>query len=196
MNLKPRIAMTVSGAVLALALAAAPAQADHQYAFGKHRASHEVYDYARVLSVTPIVRYVTVRTPVQECWEETRHYSVERRPNTAGGALIGAIIGGVVGHQFGSGRGNDAATVAGTLIGAAVGSDTARKRAYERGDYGTTTYAKPIRRCETNYQAREEERIDGYQVVYRYNGQRYSTRMPHDPGKRIRVRVDVRPSIG
>lgn len=194
MNVTRRI-MT-SGVLLAMAFAVAPAQAEHQYAVPAHRSGQAVYDYAKVLSVEPIVRYVTVRTPVQECWEETRHYTVDRRPNTAGGALVGAIIGGVVGHQFGSGRGNDAATVAGTLIGAAVGSDAARKRAYERGGYGTTTYAKPIRRCETNYQAHEEERVDGYRVVYRYNGQRYATRLPHDPGKRLRVRVDVRPSVG
>ena len=196
MNIKPWIATAASSVVISMALTATPAVAGHHYAVGKSRASHEVYDYAKVLSVKPIVRYVTVSTPVRECWEETRHYTVERRPNTAGGALVGAIIGGVVGHQFGSGRGNDAATVAGSLIGAAVGSDAARKRARERGDYGTTTYAKPIRRCETNYEQREEERVDGYRVVYRYHGQRYATRLPYDPGNRIRVRVDVRPSAG
>ena len=195
MNIKPWIATSIGAVVLSVALTA-PANAGHHFAFGKTNASRAVYDYARVVSVEPIVRYVTVTTPVKECWTETRHYTVEHRPNTAGGALVGAIIGGVVGHQFGSGRGNDAATVAGTLIGAAVGSETARKRAYERGDYGTTTHARPVRRCETNYQSREEERIDGYRVIYKYHGQRYSTRMPYDPGDRIRVRVDVRPTAG
>ena len=29
-----------------------------------------VYDYAKVCQLTPIVRYVTVTTPVKECWEE------------------------------------------------------------------------------------------------------------------------------
>ena len=197
MNIKPWIATTMGAVVVSVALTATPAEAGgHHYAIGKSRASHDVYDYARVVSVKPIVRYVTVTTPVKECWNETRHYTVEHRPNRAGGALLGAVIGGVVGHQFGSGRGNDAATVAGSLIGAAVGSETARRRAYERGEYGTTSYSKPIRRCETNYQAHEEERIDGYRVVYRYNGQKYSTRLPYDPGDRIRVRVDVRPTAG
>ena len=196
MNLKPRITTILGGVIVSMALTATPALADQHYAFGKRHGDSHVYDYAKVLSVKPIVRYVTVETPVRECWEETRHYTVERRPNTAGGALVGAIIGGVVGHQFGSGRGNDAATVAGSLIGAAVGSESARKRARERGDYGSTTYAKPVRRCETNYQSHQEERVDGYQVVYRYHGQRYSTRLPYDPGNRIRVRVDVRPTVG
>jgi len=31
-------------------------------------------------------------------------------------------------------------------------------------------------------------------VVYAYNGRKYSTRTPFDPGKRIKIRVDVRPA--
>ena len=104
---------------------------------------------------------------------------------------MGAIIGGVVGHQFGSGRGNDAATVAGTLVGAAIGSDAARRRNPDR--YATTQHSRPVTRCETQYREHEEERVDGYEVVYRYHGQKYATRMPHDPGERIRIRVDIRP---
>ena len=150
----------------------------------------------RVLKVEPIIRYVTVSTPVQESWQESRQYTVNHRPRTAGGTLVGAVIGGVIGHQFGSGRGNDAATVAGTVIGAAIGNGAARKRAEADGYYGQSTYSRPVRRCATNYQTHQEERIDGYRVVYKYHGQRYSTRMPYDPGERIRIRVDVRPVAG
>jgi uncharacterized protein YcfJ len=39
-----------------------------------------------------------------------------------------------------------------------------------------------------------EERIDGYRVVYQFQGQKYATRMPYDPGRELRVRVDVRPA--
>jgi uncharacterized protein YcfJ len=178
--------MTMSGAAVALmSLAAQPALADG-YAYGRDRA---VYDYARVLSVQPNVRYVTVRTPVQECWEETRTYAVDHRPaGSVGGTIVGAIIGGVVGHQFGSGRGNDAATVAGTLLGAAIGNDAAKRHApYE------THYERPVRRCETRYTSRQEERIDSYRVIYTYNGRKYATDTPFDPGNRLRIRVDVRP---
>jgi uncharacterized protein YcfJ len=178
--------MTLSGAAVALmSLVAQPALADG-HAYGRDRA---VYDYARVLSVQPNVRYVTVRTPVQECWEETGTYAVEHRPaGNAGGTIVGAIIGGVVGHQFGSGRGNDAATVAGTLLGAAIGNDVSKRRSpYE------THYQRPVRRCETRYTSREEERIDSYRVIYTYNGRKYATDTPFDPGNRLRIRVDVRP---
>ena len=96
----------------------------------------------------------------------------------AGKTLFGAILGGVIGHQFGSGRGNDAATVAGTLIGAAVANGGDRRPYYQ-----TTEYSRPVTRCETNYRTHQEERIDGYDVVYKYHGRTYATRTPFDPGQ-------------
>ncbi len=156
-----------------------------------HRRSGKAqYDYAQVISADPIVRLVTVKTPRRECWQDTEIVTEHRgRQRDAGGALVGAIIGGVVGNQFGSGRGNDAATVAGALIGAAAGGN-----ANGKGHREVVRYERPVERCETTITETQEERIDGYRVVYRYNGQRYSTRMPFDPGDRLRVRVDVRPA--
>lgn len=190
MNVKlPLVSAANLAAVAAFAAAvlAVPANAAGN-AYGRQGV---VYDYARVVSAEPNIRYVTVTTPVRECWEETRYYTVENRPaGSFAGTLMGAVIGGVVGHQFGSGRGNDAATVAGTLIGAAIGDSSSRARRVEE----TTEYARPVRRCETQYQSHEEERIDGYRVIYEYHGQKYATDTPYDPGDRIRIRVDVRPA--
>lgn len=154
------------------------------------RSSVPVYDYAKVVSSQPIFRYVTVKTPIRNCWQETEYYSTYRPRNVSGSTVAGAIIGGVIGHQFGSGHGRDAATIAGSLIGAAVGSGTA----YARGSYGTARYSRPVERCATRYQDRQERRIDGYNVTYRYRGQTYATRMPYDPGKKIKVRIDIRPA--
>jgi len=157
------------------------------------RSQGPIYDYADVISAKPIVRYVTVTTPVKECGRTLSTIRVnERPPGAATSALFGAIIGGVVGHQFGSGHGNDAATVVGTLIGATIGNRSAYRR--HPGTYGAVQYSRPIKRCKTQYREHQEERIDGYDVLYRYNGQRYSTHMPHDPGHKIRVRVDIRPA--
>lgn len=148
------------------------------------------YAYARVLSVQPIVRKVKVKRPVRQCYRDVEYYSVDRPARgTGANTLVGAIVGGVVGHQFGSGRGNDAATVAGTLIGAAIANDAAQRRY----GYETVEHARPVERCKTKIKKIREERIDGYHVVYRFNGQKYATRMPYDPGREIRVRVDVRP---
>ena len=164
--------------------------ADHDYRVARN--SQAIYDYARVISSEPIINYVTVSTPVRECWQETQYYTVDRGArHTRGGTLVGALIGGVIGHQIGSGRGNDAATVAGTLIGAAIGNDAARQN-YDGDRY--ERHARPVKRCETNYREHREQRIDGYRVTYRYKGQKYMTEMPYDPGNRIRVRVDIRPA--
>ena len=152
-----------------------------------------VYDYAKVISSQPILRYVTVKTPVRECWQDTEYYTAyEPSHKVRRSTLAGAIIGGVIGHQFGSGHGKDAATIAGSLLGAAIGNDVAHRRsdAY----YSSTRYSRPVERCTTRYREHRESRIDGYEVVYRYKGQKYATRMPYDPGRRIRVRVDIRPA--
>ena len=163
--------MTAGLAAAALLGVSTAALADHErglhratavslsgYAQESGRRSGPVYDYARVISAEPIVRYVTVTTPVRECWQETEYYTVDRPvPGAGASTLVGAIVGGVVGHQFGSGRGNDAATIAGTLIGAAIGNDTARHR--YGADRVSTEYGRPVRRCETR--APKRRRNDG-----------------------------------
>jgi uncharacterized protein YcfJ len=185
---------TVSGlAVVLLALATTPVSAA-EYKYVKVRNSGPVYDYARVLSAEPIVRYVTVDTPLRECWEETEYYTVDRPARSAAGStLFGALVGGVIGHQFGGGRGKDVATALGSVVGAAIGNDSAKRR-YATSDYRSTRYSRPVTRCETTYQSREVERIDGYRVVYKYNGRKYATRTRHEPGSRLRIRVDVSPA--
>ncbi|NNL55276.1 MAG: glycine zipper 2TM domain-containing protein [Woeseia sp.] len=186
MNVNYRKIRAVTASLALMVAAAGPAQAE------RYGQSGAVYDYATVVNVEPIVRLVTVTTPVRECWDERREYAVDNRRGSSGGAtLFGAILGGVLGHQFGSGSGNDAATAAGALLGAAIGSDAARRAPR---DYERETYSRPVRRCQTNYTSTEEERVDGYNVTYRYHGQKYRTRMPYDPGERLRIRVDVRPA--
>ena len=178
-----KLAVTLTLASLVMAT---PALADHNN--GRRGPQ---FDYARVISAEPIIRYVTITTPVRECYQDVEYYTVDRRaPGTGASTLVGAIIGGVIGHQFGGGHGRDVATVAGTLIGAAIGSDSAR-RSY---GYQSTQYSRPVERCNTIIRERQEERIDGYNVVYRYKGQKYATRMPYDPGRELRVRVDIRPA--
>lgn len=191
LNRKRTIAAFAAAAALAFT---GTALADHgrTVTVSGYAGSHAArYDYARVVSADPIVRYVTVRRPVQNCWNDVEYFTVNRpAPGVGAQTLAGAIVGGVIGHQFGSGRGNDAATVAGTLIGAAIANDSAHRR----HGYVATQHSRPVRRCETVVREHREERIDGYRVTYRYNGQTYRTRMPYDPGRELRVRVDIRPS--
>jgi len=170
--------------VTSVTLAAPPSWSNSRH----NRAYDDGYDYAPVVRAEPIVRQVRVETPRRECYDDVR--TVESRPHISdpavgGRTLLGGIIGGVIGHQFGSGRGQDAATVAGAAIGAGVGYDSARRA------YGTSTTQEVVQRCEVRYEDQYEERIDGYRVTYEYNGREYTTRMPYDPGSKIRVRVAV-----
>jgi uncharacterized protein YcfJ len=186
--------MRIAGALIVLtgltastlALAAPPPWSNSRH----NRDNYDGYDYAPVTRVEPIVRQVRIETPRRECWDETQ--VVESRPHISDPAvgartLLGGIVGGVIGHQFGSGRGQDAATIAGAVIGSGIGYDSARRRAV------TSTEERVVQRCETRYEKAYEERIEGYRVTYEYNGRQLTTRMPYDPGERIRVRVAVAP---
>ena len=45
-------------------------------------------------------------------------------------------------------------------------------------------------RCRTVTNWRDTDRVLGYEVTYRYGGREYTTRMDHDPGNRLRIRVN------
>lgn len=188
--MKTTLLTTALASALATTIAAAPAAlADHK---GRKFNRDGFNDYAQVIEVEPLTRTVVVSTPRRECWEEET-----RRPvvhvvggDSAGGMIIGGIVGGVIGHRIGRGHsGRDAATLAGTLIGATIGHDVAHKSARvtesEQVDY--------VQRCRVAHERHTEERVDGYEVTYRYGGETFTTRLPYDPGKRLRVRVSVAP---
>lgn len=187
--------MRVAGALIVLTgltVSAAALASPPSWSSSRHSGAYDDdYDYAPVTHVEPIVRQVRVETPRRECYDEVR--TVETRPDISepgvgAKTLLGGVIGGVIGHQFGSGRGRDAATVAGVLIGSNVGYDSARRTA------GSREEDVVVQRCQVRYENQYEERIDGYRVTYEYNGREYTTRMPYDPGERMRVRVAVAPA--
>ena len=132
--------------------------------------------YATVISSTPVT--ATVAVPQQVC--DAGQQLVRPAP-TGVGAVIGAIAGGVIGHSFGGGFGQAAATGIGAVAGAAVGDQVEANAA--------PVSAVPVQRCHTVSTYREE--VLGYDVMYEYAGQRYSTRMARDPGTRLAI--DVRP---
>jgi uncharacterized protein YcfJ len=146
-------------------------------------------DRADVVAVQPLVRHVKISTPRQECWDETVSVYQPPAARTYTPEIFGSILGAAVGNQFGSGSGRDIATVAGAVLGGSLGHDVKNRRAQAGGH----TYETVQQRCETVVSEHVEERIDGYDVTYRYNGREYLTRMPHDPGSTIRVRVAVSP---
>jgi len=185
--------MRVKSKVLAAAAMLGVAATGNAFAHGqghKHRSvgyrapAATQYVYARVVDVEPMVRYVTVERPRQECWDE-----VVREParpfGRAGQTAAGGIIGAAIGRQFGSGNDRDALT----LLGAAAGAAVANQRAARNEVYRDVA----VQRCEVVSERVTEERIDGYLVTYDYQGRNYTMRTAAPPGDRIQLAVDVRP---
>ncbi len=52
---------------------------------------------------------------------------------------------------------------------------------------------REVERCRTVQEVREVP--SGYDVTYRYGGRDFVTRMPFDPGRRVRIAVDIRPVV-
>lgn len=180
------LAVAVSLALASGAALADPTQGPHGNAYDRDGD----YDFANVVRVEPLRRQVHVSEPVRECWQEAAQPSEGPFSyNHIGGTLIGSALGIAAGNQIGHGRGKDAARVAGALIGGAIGHNVSVDR--KRQLYGTQS--RTVERCDVRYRDRVEERADGYEVTYEYAGRQYVTRMPHDPGERLRVRVDVTP---
>ena len=134
-------------------------------------------EYANVVSATPVTGSFPV--PRQQCAESTQ--VVPAQPS-GGGALVGAIIGGLVGNQIGHGAGRAVATGIGAVAGAGIGNHAEM--------VNSPGQVVPVRDCRTV--SSYESRVIGYDVVYEYHGQRYTTRTATDPGPRLAI--DVRPT--
>ncbi len=161
----------------------------HQkYHDDNHYSERSYQEKASVTHVEPLYTTVRVSTPQRECYERPQHRSDYRQQESYTGTIAGGLIGGVLGNQFGKGSGNTVMTIAGTLLGGSIGRDADRyssqvNSGYDRGE-----------ECRITQHVHEEQRIDGYLVTYRYQGQTYSTEMDHHPGKHIPINVSVRPA--
>jgi len=150
------------------------------------------YATARVNNIDPIVKNVEVSTPKRECWEEeiSRPVYTEHRNNT-GDVLFGGLVGGVVGNQFGHGRGKTAATVVGSIIGAAVANDVTESNRHVT----RSTSVEYEHRCRVTHTSYTEQRVEGYWVTYRYKGEIFTSRLDEEPGKRLKIKVQVTPEF-
>lgn len=172
------VAVAVASALLGAPLAQANGWSEYGYA------------KARVVGVEPIMRTVQVRGPAERtCWTENRTREITRpqyNPDTIGNTLIGAVIGGVIGHQFGHHGRYTASTAAGALLGGAIGNNLSH------GNVRSYTVNEPVQRCRVRHREHTVQQVVAYRVRYRYRGQVYTTRMDHDPGRFIRLRVSKR----
>lgn len=183
--------------------------------------SQTMIDTARVRSVQP--QYQNTQVPRQECttrWRSAhdsratqvyqdqypQQYPQQQYPNqqdsrSYGGAVLGGLAGGVLGNQVGGGNGKVAATAIGAVLGALTGDNLDNRNGRQAQPYPVQAYPAPVyqntdrggERCQTVYESQSQ--LTGYQVVYDYRGQTYSTFMRNNPGNSLRVRVSVEPII-
>ncbi len=141
--------------------------------------AQEFEDTARVTSVRPQVEQVN--QPRQEC---RTVYVPAPQQRSAAGAIIGGLAGGILGNQIGHGGGRAVATGVGAVTGAMVGDNLDNR---DRPPAGQVAQQE----CRTvdSWQAR----ATGYEVNYTYGGRSFSTVLPYDPGRTVRVRVSVAP---
>ncbi|MFN4264772.1 MAG: glycine zipper 2TM domain-containing protein [Aquabacterium sp.] len=147
--------------------------------YGHYPSSSSATVQARVISSSPVMAQVAV--PRQVCYDELRQ---EPARSSGAGAIVGAIAGGAMGNAVGKGSGRAVATGLGVILGAAVGD-----RIENDGRPGVM---RTVQRCEQ--QSSYQNQVVGYNVVYEYGGQRYSTQMQHQPGSTIPINVTVNPS--
>ena len=145
---------------------------------------HAYEAFAHVVAVQPITEQVS--RPSQQCWTEMQQVSQSAPQRNYLGAIIGGVAGGLLGSHVGKGNGRVAAAAVGAGVGALTGHAVANRDAG-----GTVVTSQPVQRCQQvdNF----ETVTTGYHVTYEYDGQRFSTRLPYNPGNQLRVNVAVSP---
>ena len=177
--------------------------------------------WADVTDVVPLISTRYAEVPVESCRiirakpaKHTRHESFRRyqsdahrqvrvddypRQQNALPALFGGLIGGAIGNQFGSGNGKKAMTLIGAIAGASIATNNQRTVAHHadtaRHNYQPAMSHKNRSRrvCETRYEHREYQEIDGYEVTYSYLGREFAEVTEDHPGDRLKLYVTVDP---
>jgi uncharacterized protein YcfJ len=159
-------------------------------AFAAHENRADVFfDEANVINVEPIIRTVQVTVPQRECYQqEVRTPVYQGGRGSEGATVVGGVVGGILGHKLSHGHGPG--TVAGTLLGAAIGNQIGQANAQPPSYHEDISYQE---RCDVHELSHSEQRTEGYRVTYRYKGETFTTQMPHEPGKHLRVQVSVTP---
>ncbi len=142
-------------------------------------------EYGRVISVEPVYR--TYSRPISDnsCLRYDRSVPVRTHYT---GTILGAVIGGALGHRIGDAHGDaDAAAVAGGLLGASIGHRVDQQQRYHR----QLRVSGP---CRPQYREERVRELVEYKVTYRYNGKIHHAVMDHDPGKWVKLNVDVSPA--
>jgi uncharacterized protein YcfJ len=165
------------------------------YKVAQHQELAQDDGLAEVVAVTPVTKTVRVATsPSQKCESVPVRYTDQvhtERTSKGKNMLIGTVLGAVAGNQIADdSKHRDAATIGGAALGAWGGYEYSEKRNKPR----TVTKTRYEQRCTTVQNYRSEQKTDGYDVTYRYQGQVFTTRMETPPPARFPVTINVTPA--
>lgn len=141
---------------------------------GIAHAASDFVDSAPVISAKPRIERVT------ETRQECDPAPAPKKETSIVAPILGGVAGGLLGHQVGQGSGKTAATIIGATGGAVAGSVIADR---------SGNNAQPAQQCRTVETSREV--VNGYDVVYRYNGRDVNVVMPSNPGNTVKVGVSA-----
>lgn len=131
-------------------------------------------DFVYVTKSVPIYKNVTIKKPIQECYEQSYNQKVniesEYDNNSIGlDTIIGATAGVVIGNQIGKGNGKIAAQIVGGLLGGKVANEI-RNTSSDDYYYETKTRTK----CITKYKTVKNKKvIKAYKNYFILDGQEY-----------------------
>jgi len=175
--------------LLITTLACTPLLAEASHKNKHHRQHQQSYTtFARVTHVEPIVRYVEVNRPYEECYDYEREHKGRRSP--------------LLQKSHNSGIAPQTKTTQpqkekGNIISSTIGQKISQRQTKEQRHSQNQSHNRGHRQhqeCRVVHRSHREKRIDGYLVHYRYKGENFETRLPYDPGDRMEVRVSVTPT--
>ncbi|GGD54569.1 glycine zipper 2TM domain-containing protein [Pseudoxanthomonas indica] len=166
--------------------------------------------YATVIGTEPVRETTTTTTPHEVCQDVQVQERLPEKDGNVGGTVAGAVIGGILGNQVGGGRGKKAATAAGAVAGGVIGnqvdkrhvggqvvtrterqchtenasSESSRVTGYNvtyRNADGTTGTMRMGSKPGSRIAMGNTEKVVGYDVTYRYDGQEDTVRLDDKP---------------
>ena len=172
--------------------------------------------YATVIGSEPVRETTTTSVPHEVCEDVVVEERLPERDGNTGGTVAGAVIGGLLGNQVGKGNGKKAATAAGAVVGGVIGnkvdrnhvggkvvarterqchtentnSESSRVTGYNvtyRNADGTTGTMRMGSKPGNRIAMGNTDKVVGYDVTYRFDGEEKTVRMDEKPGDRLPV---------
>lgn len=134
---------------------------------------------AEVVAVKEVME--TVTTPREQCEDvAVQRQAPVKDSNRIAGTVIGGVAGGLLGSAIGGGTGKTVATVAGAAAGGYAGNQVQKNMQQK------DVVSSVERRCRTVND--KSQKLSGYNVTYRLDGQEKTVRMSFKPGATLPVK--------